>query len=90
MTAFCIRTAYRKTLTVLRVVDKLEARKMAEPSCSALNVYRCFTHEQYGEFINDLTERTASAGVTGAAPGRVELGEVKVVPSTPGASAAGR
>jgi hypothetical protein len=68
-----------KTLTILRTVDRLDARKVGNPDCIATNVFNCFTLAQYGNMIDTMAERTAAAGVTGKVEGRVTMSEPRQV-----------
>ncbi len=72
-----------KTLKVLRTVDRLDARKMADPKCAATNVFNCFTPDQYAVMLDSIAETTAAAGIAGKVTGRVEMSDVKVVPIEP-------
>jgi hypothetical protein len=71
-----------KTLKVIRTVDKLEARKTADPDCAALKIADCFTPDQLAVMIDRMAERTATAGVAGKI-GTVEASDPKLVTPQP-------
>ncbi len=70
-----------KTLQIIRTVDRLDARKTADPNCTAAHVGDCFKPLDHAQQMLTLAERSASAGILGKLPaGRVEVGETKRVP----------
>jgi hypothetical protein len=70
-----------KTLAVIRSVDRLDARKTADPNCTAHHISDCFKPLDHAQMMLTLAERSASAGILGKLPaGRVEVGETKRVP----------
>jgi hypothetical protein len=82
--AFLRFTVYNaKTMEVVRVLDRLDARKTADPNCTAVNVAKCFSTAQYVEMIANQAERTAVAGVRGGRTGTVEMKDARVVPQAP-------
>jgi hypothetical protein len=75
-----------KTLQVLRVLDRLDARKTVNPDCDALKMSDCFSNSQLMAMVVAQTERSVSAGVTGKT-GIVEVKDAKIVsPAQPAAS----
>ncbi len=68
-----------KTLKVIRVVETLDSRKVADKNCEALDVFKCFDAEQYGTMVERIAERAAVRGVTGS-KGTVEMPLPTLVP----------
>jgi hypothetical protein len=68
-----------KTLQVIRVLDRLDARKTIDPDCNALRLSDCFNSEQMVKLMVSQTERSVTAGVTGGKTGTVELKDPKLV-----------
>lgn len=69
-----------KTMREIRSVERLDARKTADPKCTSTHVFNCFSQLDYAKMVLDIAQRSASAGVVGKLQGRVEVGETKRIP----------
>jgi hypothetical protein len=72
-----------KTLKVIRTVDKLEARKTADPDCTATHIANCFTGAQYAGLVERIAQRTVSEGIAGGKIGTADASEPKLVQPQP-------